>query len=520
MIILGHRIWGLLQRMKSRNKNQSLLIGLFLIYLLFNGILLILHEPWRDEANVWLMARELSPLELLREIKYQGHPCLWYFLVMPFAKIGLPFRTIGVISYCIMAVTAWIFLQKAPIHVLTKAVCLLSPVFTYFYADIARNYCLIALILMLSAWQFAERNTHIIRYGLLLGLLVQADTIAIPVAGLISAMWLFENIWQSIKVKHFEPMKKILSGIWIPAVSLFFWFLQFYQVSDSPQFQMRELGLGEMLREIRNFSFGILIRMTGAGQDIIRLFFACCLIVFVLVSIKLRNGWAFGVLLGSFLFYAAFSAMVYQLHIWHYISLGFVFLWAIWIIWKQMEEKSMLDKSGKVMLGLLEGLMILLAVFMTVHWNSQEEPSNLNNALHGVYSDGGNAAAFIRENISPEEIIVTDNIPQASTIVAYLGDYEFYYAGNGKMETYADWSEDQSRSISYGELIDWARKTFPDKKEFFLIQTVDSCISEAEALEKGEVLYQSQDKTVRGEEYQILKIQLWTKADIQGIITE
>ena len=282
-------------RMKKENSNNIILAGLFFLYLLFNGILLILHEPWRDEANVWLMARELSPFGLLREIKYQGHPCLWYFVVMPFAKIGLPFRTIGVISYLIMALTAGIFLWKTPLHVATKGFCLFSPVFTYFYPVIARNYCLIALL----AWQYRERNTHTIRYGLLLGLLVQADTIAIPIAGLISAMWLTENLWQWFRAKEFRTVKKVLAGIWIPAVSLLFWFLQFYQVSDSPQFQMRELGGREALKETRNFAFGILIRLTGAEQDPIRIFFVCCLILFLFLSLKLKTGWAFGVLLGS-----------------------------------------------------------------------------------------------------------------------------------------------------------------------------------------------------------------------------
>lgn len=493
--------------MKSRNIYKFFLINLFLIYLVVNGILLVLHEPWRDEANVWLLARDLSPLGLLREIKYQGHPCLWYFIVMPFAKIGFPFRMIGIISYIIMAVTAGVFLQKAPIHLITKTVCLFSPIFTYFYSDIARNYCLIALILMVLAWQYTERNMHTVRYGLLLGFLVQADTIAIPVAGLISAMWLLENLWQCIKEKGFQPIKKVLAGIWIPALSLFFWIMQFYQVSDSPQFQMRELGMREMLHEIRNFSFGIMIRMTGAGQNSIRLFFVCCVIAFLLISIKLKNGWVFGVLLGTFLFFATFSALVYQLHIWHYISLGFVLLWAVWVLWKQIGEKNISDKTSKVILVFLEGQVVLLAICMFGHWNSQDEPSNLNNALHGIYSDGGNAAAFIRENIDSEEIIVSDNIPLASTVVAYLKDYEFYYAGNGKKESYADWSEDQSKVIGYEELLGWARETFPDKKEFFLIQTNGSCVYEAEALEECEVLYQSENVTVRGEEYKILKVQ-------------
>ena len=87
---------------KEKNSNNTILMGVFVGYLIFNGILLIRHELWRDEANVWLMARELSPLQLFREIKYQGHPCLWYLLVMPFAKMGFPFRIIGILSLSAM----------------------------------------------------------------------------------------------------------------------------------------------------------------------------------------------------------------------------------------------------------------------------------------------------------------------------------------------------------------------------------------------------------------------------------
>ncbi len=117
-----------------------ILFCVFAAYLVFNGILLSRHEPWRDEANVWLMARELSPIELFAEIRYQGHPCLWYLIVMPFAKAGLPFWSIGLISYFIMAVTAGIYLFKAPVHPAVKGLSLFCPAFSYFYADIARNY--------------------------------------------------------------------------------------------------------------------------------------------------------------------------------------------------------------------------------------------------------------------------------------------------------------------------------------------------------------------------------------------
>lgn len=494
--------------MRRKSIEGFITTGIFLIWLIFNGLLLILHEPWRDEANVWLIARELSPIQLFREIKYQGHPCLWYLLAMPFAKVGLPFRTIEILSFLIMAATAGIFWYKGPLHRVAKAFCLFSPIFTYFYPVIARNYCLIAFLLILLAWQYPERGKHCVRYGLLLGLLVQADTIAIPAAGLISAMWFMEALWQCMKTKTFHPMKRILEGIWIPAVSLVLWFFQFYQVTDSPQFQMQELGIWEMLREIRNFSYVILIRLTGGGQAFCRIFFLCCLIAFLVISVKLKNGWAMVVLFGAFLCQAAFSALVYQLHIWHYISLGFVFIWAVWILWKQVQEKDALGKMVKGGLGAVEVLLILLSTFMLMHWNSGEEPSNLANALNGVYSDGGNTADFIKENISPEALIISDNVPMASTILAYLKDYEFYYAGNGKKESYADWSEEQSRTVTYAEMLAWVSDTFPDIKEFFVIRTTESCIYDAEAMEECEMLYQSENGTVRAEEYKIIKVRI------------
>ena len=138
--------------------NKIALWLIFAVWLVFNGILLIRHELWRDEANVWLMARNLSPWELLSEIKYQGHPCLWYLLVMPLAKAGLPFKSIGVLSLFIMSFAAIVFLKKMPIGLPIKGICLFSPIFTYFYPDIARNYCLIAILLILLAWCYPKRN--------------------------------------------------------------------------------------------------------------------------------------------------------------------------------------------------------------------------------------------------------------------------------------------------------------------------------------------------------------------------
>lgn len=486
-----------------------LVILIFSVYVLFNGILLWYHEPWRDEANVWLMARALSPLQLLKEIKYQGHPCLWYFLVMPFARAGMPFRTIGMISTIVMTVAAGIYLWKGPQWIGIKALVVFSPVFTYFYPTIARNYCLIALILILLAWNYSERNAHPVRYGILLGLLVQADTIAIAPAGMIAFVWLVENVYNRIHTGSMERLGNCLKGIWIPFVSLLFWMVQFYQVSDSPMFEFQSFGGRELLREIRNYAYIILIRVTGFSQTMCTIFFVAVILAAAVVSYRLRNIGAATVMLFSYLFQCVFSVMVYQLHIWHYLSLVFTFLWMLWAMQKTAEEKKReKDRIYRVAAGTLQVLLGILAVVMLLHWNSDAEPSNLQQALHGSYSDGQNAAEFIREEISPDEIILSTDVPMESTILAYLKDYRFYYAGSGKITTYADWSEEQSQIISLDQVIAWCRESFPEKDYIYLIQSRDSCIADPEKLDGQECIYETEGVTVRGEEYGIYRIGL------------
>lgn len=495
-------------KLKKESVRRIVNIGLFLGYLVLNAILLSRHEPWRDEANVWLMGRELSPIQLLQEIKYQGHPCLWYLLVMPFAKAGFPLRTIEIISFMVMAAAAAIFVWKAPLHSITKAFCLFSPVFTYFYSCIARNYCLIALLLILLAWQYPKRNDRCMLYGLLLGLLIQADTIAIAQAGMISLMWFCENLWSGCRTGSREGMKKVLKGIWIPAASLLLWMVQFWQVSDSPQFTTRDLGFSELLSETQNFSYGILTRMTGLDHKFCSLFMLCCVIVLAVLALKLKNAWAAGTLVATFLFQAVFSATIYQLHMWHYLSLCFTYIWMLWVLFCQADGKKPDDKLCKVLSGLLEILLIFFCICLFGNWNSERESSNLANAMNGLYSDGSNTAGYIRENMDEEDLIVTTDVAMASTVVAQLPQYEFYYAGNGKRETYADWTEDQSGFISLTELLVWAKEEFSDKQEFYLLRTENDCLSETENLSSYEIVYQTEEKTVKGEEYTIFKIPL------------
>jgi hypothetical protein len=66
------------------------------VYAIVVGIAMWRHELWRDELQAWLIARDSTTVgNLLDNIRYEGHPALWYLVLLPLSKIG---RTPGLMQ--------------------------------------------------------------------------------------------------------------------------------------------------------------------------------------------------------------------------------------------------------------------------------------------------------------------------------------------------------------------------------------------------------------------------------------
>ena len=61
------------------------------------------YDPWRDVSQAWCIVRDLSIPEIFAQLRYEGHPFLWYALLWPLARLGLPFESILVLSTALMA---------------------------------------------------------------------------------------------------------------------------------------------------------------------------------------------------------------------------------------------------------------------------------------------------------------------------------------------------------------------------------------------------------------------------------
>ena len=62
-------------------KNNWLTHLVFLVYIALLSVIILHHEPWADEAQAWILARDCSPINLIfKNLRYEGHPPLWYLI--------------------------------------------------------------------------------------------------------------------------------------------------------------------------------------------------------------------------------------------------------------------------------------------------------------------------------------------------------------------------------------------------------------------------------------------------------
>ena len=190
-----------------------------LAYVGINLFLLSRHENWRDEAQAWQIAKNLGLGGLFAQLRYEGHPCLWYLILMPFAKLGLPFSCMGLISLAFMSVAAWLVLKKAPFSWPVKLVLVFGSFFVYYYPVISRSYSLIPPLLAVLAVLYPCRKEKGILYGAALAALTQTHVYMAGLSFLLSFFWLCETAADLWKQKQPGENKSALAGLGLSLLS-------------------------------------------------------------------------------------------------------------------------------------------------------------------------------------------------------------------------------------------------------------------------------------------------------------
>lgn len=150
----------------SHNARTLALLLAFVLYIAIIAIVMCFHEPWFDEAQSWLIARDSSLTDIISvRTHYEGHPPFWNLLLAIAAKNGVPyeFGIKGIQLVCASLLGAWLIF-KSPFKSASSLATFLIP-FTYFacfqYGVTSRPYALLCLSLLVAAhyWNSADSKT-------------------------------------------------------------------------------------------------------------------------------------------------------------------------------------------------------------------------------------------------------------------------------------------------------------------------------------------------------------------------
>lgn len=173
-------------------------------------VIMYYHEPWFDEAQAWLIARDATIWQLVSTIThYEGHPPFWFLILMLLAKNGVPFELgIKAVNFTFATIAMGIFIFKAPFPRWVRCIVPFTYFFFYQYGVISRPYSLMMLGFVLSAWSYKSRNEKPFRHIVALSLICGASAYGIVLSAGICLVWLWEVLDGSISVDNLKKFIK------------------------------------------------------------------------------------------------------------------------------------------------------------------------------------------------------------------------------------------------------------------------------------------------------------------------
>lgn len=291
------------------------------------------HEPWFDEAQAWLLARDNDLWPLLAErVRYEGTPGLWHAILWLAIRLGLPYSHLFLLPAGFAVAGAAVTLWRAPFPPALRLAILASYFFGYQFAIVARSYCLDLFLIPLAAALFASRVDRPLRYALTVGLIANTNVHSFLASGILG----LELVWQLWRGGHWRSVPSV-GALLLAGGSGLFALWSFWQPADNGYLQadMRPRYWISLIHYLRNaFIDRALIWsndsitagdvIAGAGLTLLLLRYAVPLVA------AGRHRFLTVALLGALI---VFSVFIYS-SAWH---AGLLFLFWLFLLWVQWE---------------------------------------------------------------------------------------------------------------------------------------------------------------------------------------
>jgi hypothetical protein len=117
------------------------------VYLCLAALVMLNHEMWRDEFQAWLIAQASHSIpDLVHNLRYEGHPLLWYAILWLFVNTFHTITAMQVFHLLVAAMAVWVLFRYSPLPFVMKALLAGGYFMLFEYAVISRSYSLGVLL--------------------------------------------------------------------------------------------------------------------------------------------------------------------------------------------------------------------------------------------------------------------------------------------------------------------------------------------------------------------------------------
>ena len=491
---------------------KKLLINIIwtVLYAIFTLIIVLHHETWADEAQVWQLVRHLNVFELLKHLVNEGHPSFFYLLMMPFAKIHLPIIFMQIFCWLCATAGVFLFLQYSPFNKFAKFAIVTSAGFLYFFPVIARSYSILPLLVFSLAVLYPKSNKHPFIYAALIFMLANTHIIMLVFCGLLSLDFLYKNLIKARKEVDSSLLKKYSIAFVVMCIGLLAVVLQLHGTTSSNvviKIDTTTLTTSVIKVLSQFFINAVDNQWPELGQIMFPLFnvpaimISALLYVVMLVILLIQDKKLFAITFLSILF----QLIVYIIGYNHWVFVNRIFcahiilLFALWILMNKKEISSKIKNTLNVCLFIFFIFMLMNGLkycILDLKYN---------------YSSAIETAKYIEKNIDPQNsILITDNDPHVIGLVYYFdGKRDIYSVAHRYNIRYVIWDKELFYVLSK---LGWSKYTrleleknpnFKHKKIYAIIPAFDTYKMGVTEVKDYKLVFQSNPAIVKYEGFRI-----------------
>ena len=149
------------------------------LWLVFVSVTLVMawyHEPWRDEAQGYVVVRDNTLVGLILHMKVESQFLLWYLFTWPFVRLcGMPIFGVALMHWALSCSTAYLVVRRAPFRLFTRAALIFSVLFAFEFTVVTRHYAIGVFLLTVLMVNWRERFRHPILYACGIALCASAN---------------------------------------------------------------------------------------------------------------------------------------------------------------------------------------------------------------------------------------------------------------------------------------------------------------------------------------------------------